>query len=116
MVIAILFSVSFLIRPDLSYMYILYTVPMFGLVPINKSRKRILFVFLPIILISAGSLTFDHLSRNTSEFHYFKEMNNARSNFQDTGLGKYNEKTEKALSFAHWTEEDYKLGRIWFYG
>ena len=89
-----------------------YTVPMFGFVIMSKNKKRILFIFPPIILLAAGTLTYYHFSRNTSDFHYFEEMNHVRSIFLDTKAGDYHEKTNEALSLVNWTEEDYKLGII----
>ena len=51
------------------------------------------------------------ISRNTSDYLYYKEFNTARSNFLDTNLGNYNERTEEALSSVNWTHEDYEMGK-----
>lgn len=112
--IAILFSISFLLRPSIYYIYILFTIPVFGFVLMGKNVKRILSVFLPIIFIVTASITYDHISRNTPDYHYFEEFNSARSKFHDTALGNYNEQTEEALSSVNWTIEEYKLGKAWF--
>ena len=58
--LAILFSFSFLIRPDIYYIYILYTLPIFGFILLSKNVKRLLFVVLPIILIVISSFTYDY--------------------------------------------------------
>lgn len=114
LILGLLLSVSYLIRPSILYIGVIFTLPLFLTMLVSKSYKRAILVSVPFFLMFTLNGVIQSTINSDINEVAFQELNSARSQFQDTSLSDWGENTPTALEKVGWTKGEYELADIWF--
>jgi hypothetical protein len=108
-------GLSYLIRPDIITIALLFTLPMAASFFISRSIKRVFATLLPLGIIFLIAIASAAIFKNTDAYKEFKEFNSIRSSFTDTNKSAFNTKTPQALVKTGWDLDDYYLAQRWWF-
>jgi len=109
-----LLAISFLIRPDILLVSLLFSAPAVATLPISSTKRNLAVLLVPLCIALAITTTGNHLYRSTPESRAYAKFNQSRSDLLDLHSGAPTGKTLAALTVSGWSIYDYILAGDWW--
>lgn len=110
-----LLSLSYLIRPDILPVALMFSVPTVVTLCMSPRKKMLVAILVPLGMAMVMETTFAQIEHKTAEYSSFSEFNKVRGDFTDTALGDPNSQTSQALNKAGWNTADYYVAKQWWF-
>lgn len=111
--LSLLLVCSYLTRPDMVELGLIFTTPLIGYMLITRLGKvRLCVVALPLTLVIL--FTIINPSYQTMQPEGYKILQTNKSQILDTNRGNANNNTKLALDHVGWSEGDYLMFRHWW--
>ncbi|NVN99876.1 MAG: hypothetical protein HXX17_11165 [Geobacteraceae bacterium] len=114
LIYGLMLAVSFLIRPDILLVSLVFSAPAFATLPFSSTKRKLTALLVPLLMALAISTACNRAYRATPEYRTYAEFNKSRSDLLDLHSGEPTGKTVAAMASVDWNIYDYILAGDWW--
>lgn len=114
LIYGLMLAVSFLIRPDILLVSLVFSTPGIATLPFSSTRKKLAALLIPLLMALAISTACNRIYRTSPEYRSYAEFNKSRSDLLDLHVGESATAPFDAIRLSGWNIYDYILAGNWW--